>query len=191
MSETGERIVVEYGPGDVPFTRWLKKDYQGDRTVLVEKDPETVEWLKKNILKPEDKIVVATAQDETLASDLIFVKDMFGRQSHGETREEDMIGKKLVGNVEEIAKRWFANCKPGGKVMIVETYIPYPREELIKYFTQSGFIVEKQIEKADLSKELIGDLLPDNSNKEAFVVGNAVLNEGAANSYALILQKPI
>ncbi len=193
MSEGG--ISLEIGPGDNPLLPRLRPDLLGTgKKIFLERKKENVPGLKKSLSEigvETPEIIVGDISTLSLNEkvDTVLISNVFDAQGiatlNWETRTIDTLD---IGDEKEIVRQITNLCKPGSKVVVMETYggiHNITKSELKKLFTDNGFeLIETHTkEKNDLDK------IFDQTTDEGMSDAKAINVTSAPDSFTWVFRK--
>ncbi len=184
---------VELGPGLVPILGHLRKDLFGSGpAIFIDANRQSLKNIREDFSSkfppeiyrvdqfPTALPLQADVKNIPLAPNscqIIFASNLLGSLKVGI--------KEVESEVNKYAKDLYEKIKPGGRIVLLETYSPniVPENMAERVFTTTGFRVAEQ-HRGDEIRHIF-----DNSNA---VSVKAVLDLRSPDlSYALVLEKPV
>lgn len=184
-------VALEIGPGENPLQ--LRKDIIGNKeTILLERNHENIHGLKSQQL-PKSQIIEGDAANIPLGAnsvDVVTMANVFGAEGIGKVNKQksgmetvDIGEKKLMEEIKRV-------CKPGGSVIIFETYSITNERELVEKFKKLGFKVAKDENNKPqrfVGRQIAG--LFDTSTPENKAKVNAFISTSTPEATALVFKK--
>lgn len=155
ISHKPKRIILDVGMGRFPFVAGWKQRKLSENEVYIGIEPEEDIGVAAHIVQEpgivgEGKALFLKARGERLpftdaSVDEVVISNLIGHKKGAHSIPRETISS-IVAETGRV-------LNTHGKVVVVETLTPAPRQEVVDFFNQSGFVLTREVRRSDNEEE--------------------------------------